>query len=256
MKQFLLDLIEYIIDLLLANDKKEIIEDDEPIIDQIEPPQEEIEKEPIIEQEEPKEPEKPIENTSNEPYKMLSLKERQTYLKTLGLYDKKIDGIVGKGHKKAVSQFNVIFLNKNAETYFEQTDKLLREFYALYLADPFMTNDDWKYFKNLQYKEYACKCKKYCNGHPHRVHKRLIMEDQYLRNFFNSPLTISSGDRCTTHNKNVGGVSNSKHMGCTASDKKVKGKSAKEVLTVIKTLAFNRYCYAINSTYVHGDVKK
>ena len=40
MKKFLLDLIEYIIDLLLANDKKEIIKDDEPIIDQIETPQE------------------------------------------------------------------------------------------------------------------------------------------------------------------------------------------------------------------------
>lgn len=281
MKQFLLDLLEYIIDILLNRERHEIVEeDDEPIINEIEIPKEEpitkeepnevstpdtSEKEPIIEekpqeptieQEKPKQTEKPIENVSNEPYKMLSLKERQTYLKKLGLYSKNIDGIVGNGHKKAVRQFNVIFLNKNVETYFEETDKLLKEFYNLYCQDAYMTNNDWKYFKNLQYKEYACKCKKYCNGHPHRVHKRLIMEDQYLRNIFNSPININSGDRCTTHNKNVGGVSNSTHMYCSGSDKQFKNIKSDKVLKEIKSLEFNRYCYAIGTYAVHGDVKR
>ena len=144
MKQFLLDLIEYIIDILLNHERHEIVEkDDETIINEKEPPKEETNEvptpdasekepiieekpqEPIIEQEEPKQPEKPIENTSNEPYKMLSLKERQTYMKKIGLYKKAIDGIVGKGHKNGVRQLNVIFLNKNVETYFEESDKIL-----------------------------------------------------------------------------------------------------------------------------------
>lgn len=273
MKQFLLDLIEYVIDILLNRERHEIVEkDDEPIINEIEIPKEEpnevstpdtsekepiIEEkpqEPIIEQEESKQPEKTIENTSNEPYKMLSLKERQTYLKKLGLYSKNIDGIVGSGHKKAVRQFNVIFLNKNVETYFEETDKLLRIIYKSYCDSPYMVDNDWQYFKNFKKSEYKCKCgDKYCNGYPSGIAMKLVMMDQYVRNYFGVAVTLTSGVRCSTHNKNVGGVSDSRHKKGLASDKIVNGKSASEVSKVIKALPINHYCYDITKSAVHGD---
>ena len=104
--------------------------------------------------EEEKSPEPVIENS------LLNLKEQQTYLKKLGLYTKKIDGIRGAGHKKAVKQFNTIFLNKESEVYYDDTDKLLREVYASYNNSPYMTDSDWKYFKNFKSGEVYCTCKK------------------------------------------------------------------------------------------------
>ena len=258
MKQFLLDLIEYVIDLLLNHERHEIVEkDDEPIIDQLEPPQEEIKKEPIIEQEEPKQPEKPIENVSNVPYKMLSLKERQTYMKKIGLYKKKIDGIVGKGHKNGVRQLNVIFLNKNVETYFEESDKILRIMYASYCESPYMKDSDWQYFKNFKKSEFKCKCKgKGCNGYPSKIRMKLVMLVQYLRNRLGKPYIFTSALRCLFHNKKVGGVSNSKHMDGGGADGRADGTSPKTIMDIAKETTLLNYTYQCGTWEVHTDVKK
>ena len=42
---------------------------------------------------------------------MISIKTRQKYLKKLGFYTKKVDGIKGKGTDEATKQFNITFLN-------------------------------------------------------------------------------------------------------------------------------------------------
>lgn len=204
----------------------------------------------------------PTENVIKQPeiqkevYVMLTNKERQTYLKKIGLYTKKIDNIRGSGQKKAEKIFNIIFLNIHNDVYTEATDKLLRIIYKSYCESPYMTSSDWKYFKNFKKSEYKCKCKgKYCNGYPSEISMKLVMEDQYLRNYFGVAVTITSGSRCKTHNKNVGGVSKSRHMAPTrASDKNVKGKTASEVSKVIKALPLNHYCYDITKKEVHGDV--
>lgn len=204
----------------------------------------------------------PTENVIKQPeiqkevYVMLTNKERQTYFKKLGLYTKSIDNIRGSGQKKAEKIFNIIFLNIHNDVYTEETDKLLRIIYKSYCESPYMTSSDWKYFKNFKKSEYKCKCKgKYCNGYPSEIAMRLVMEDQYLRNYFGVAVTITSGSRCKDHNKAVGGVSKSRHMAPTrASDKNVKGKSASEVSKVIKSLPINHYCYDITKKEVHGDV--
>lgn len=212
---------------------------------------------PTINQVEPKQPENSPKTAQKEVYKMLTNKERQTYLKKLGLYTKKIDNIRGSGQKKAEKQFNTIFLNKKEDTYTEETDKLLRIIYKSYSESPYMQTSDWKYFKNFKKSEYKCKCKgKYCNGYPSEIAMRLVMEDQYLRNYFGAAVRLTSGVRCKTHNKNVGGVSKSKHMEGLASDKNITNQTAANILKVIKTLPFNRYCYDITKKEVHGDVKK
>lgn len=258
MKQFLLDLIEYVIDLLLNHERHEIVEkDDEPIIDQIEPPQEEIEEEPIIEQEEPKQPEKPIENASNEPYKMLSLKERQTYMKKIGLYKKKVDGIVGKGHKNGVRQLNVIFLNKNVETYFEESDKILRTMYASYCESPYMKDSDWQYFKNFKKSEFKCKCKgKGCNGYPSKIRMKLVMLVQYIRNRLGKAYKFTSALRCALHNKNVGGVSNSKHMDGGATDGYADNVKPQTIMNIAKETTLLNYTYQCGTWEVHTDTNK
>lgn len=275
MKQFLLDLIEYIIDILLNRERHEIVEkDDEPIINEIEIPKEEpnevatpdtsekepiIEEkpqEPIIEQEEPKQPEKLIENASNEPYKMLSLKERQTYMKKIGLYKKSIDGIVGKGHKNGVRQLNVIFLNKNVETYFEESDKILRIMYASYCESPYMKDSDWQYFKNFKKSEFKCKCKgKGCNGYPSKIQIKLLMLVQYIRNRLSKAYKFTSALRCELHNKNVGGVSNSKHKIGGATDGYASNTTAKTIMNIAKETTLLNYTYQCGDVEVHTDTK-
>jgi hypothetical protein len=203
----------------------------------------------------------PTENVIKQPeiqkevYVMLTNKERQTYLKKIGLYTKSIDNIRGSGQKKAEKIFNIIFLNIHNDVYTEETDKLLRIIYKSYCESPYMTSSDWKYFKNFKKSEYKCKCKgKYCNGYPSEISMKLVMEDQYIRNYFKVAVTLTSGVRCKTHNKNVGGVSQSRHMSGRASDKNVKGKTASEISKVIKALPLNHYCYDVTKKEVHGDV--
>lgn len=195
-----------------------------------------------------------------ETYKMLTIKERQTYLKKIGLYTKSIDGIVGSGHKKAVKQFNIIFLNKKSKTYYEDTDKLLRKIYDSYSKSKYMVDTDWQYFKSFKKSEYKCKCGgKYCNGYPSKIAMRLVMADQYQRNYYGVSVSLTSGIRCEKHNKNVGGTSNSYHKKGRSSDTITSGKSSATVRNMIyknsKTkLPFVTYSYDITSSSMHKTV--
>lgn len=264
-------IIDFIISIFTYKEKNEIVEPidpnepideivdeiiiEEPVINDLEVQEEENEEEPTINLIETEQPKNNLETTPNEVYVMLTNKERQTYLKKLGLYTKAIDNIRGSGQKKAEKIFNTIFLNKKEDTYTEETDKLLRIIYKSYVASPYMVDSDWKYFKNFKKSEYKCKCKgKYCNGYPSEIAMRLVMEDQYLRNYFGTAVRLTSGVRCKTHNKNVGGVSKSRHMTGRASDKNINGRTASEISKVIKSLPINHYCYDITKKEVHGDV--
>lgn len=212
------------------------------------------------------EPEIVVKEEVIEEYKMLSNKERQTYLKKLGLYTKNIDNIRGSGQKKAEKQFNIIFLNRSNDTYNEETDKLLRIIYKSYVASHYMTSTDWQYFKNFKENEFYCKCKKkYCdgwNGLREKIPMKLLMALQYVRNYYDKPITLTSTVRCKTHNAKVGGVSKSKHLEFKASDFTFSGIKTNEVVKLIYTgsnkLPFVRYSYT-NSTNmknsVHVDVK-
>ena len=259
MKKFFRKVWNFFLDMFKVIDKNieeiepEIEEELPEIVDEIE-----IEEVPEVKPETPvvQEPETvPEPEPKEEVYVMLTNKERQTYFKELGLYTINVDNVRGPKQKLAEKIFNTIFLNKLEDTYTEATDKMLREIYASYKASKYMTDSDWKYFKNFKKSEYKCKCGgKYCNGYPHAIHMRLVMEDQYLRNYFNAPVRLTSGVRCKTHNTNVGGVSKSKHMEGRASDKNIDGKTASDILKIVKALPFNNYCYDVTNKEVHGDV--
>lgn len=68
-----------------------------------------------------------------------------------------------------------------------------------------------KYFKNS---EFACKCGcGFCEPSPD-----LLAACDIIREAVGVPIVISSGCRCKTHNKRVGGVPNSNHTHGTAAD--------------------------------------
>lgn len=199
-------------------------------------------------------PSEVIENKPIETYKMLSVKEYQTYLKKIGLYTKGIDGIVGNGTEKAIYQFNTIFLNDKSDIYTENTDKLLRVIYETYSKSPYMKDSDWQYFKNFKKTEY--KCPKWCNGYPHEIAFRLVMANQYARNIHMKSMNISSGVRCQKHNDELkNSAKNSKHLVGEASDSCINGVSASALMKTYGELAFVYYKYAINSKYVHISVR-
>ena len=283
MKNILSKIIEFILNVLAYKDKKETDLEEKPIIDTnipseeekapevveikpsevIEQSKEETKKEePIINQVETKEPENDLKTTPKEVCVMLTNKERQTYLKKLGLYTKAIDNIRGSGQKKAEKQFNIIFLNKSNDTYTEETDKLLREIYKSYVASPYMVSTDWQYFKNFKFSEFYCTCKKkYCDGYnglKDKIPMRLLMVDQYIRNYYNKSVSFTSTIRCSKRNKEVGGVSNSKHMKFRANDLKCSGIKANDVVNLVykgtNKLPFVNYSYSITSTHAHVDV--
>ena len=261
-------IIEFILNVFAYKDKKETDLEEKPIIDTNIPKEEEkapevVEIKPNEVIDKPKEEPQPPKVEEIKETKTLTLKEQQTYLKKLGLYTKKIDGIRGSGHKKAVKQFNTIFLNKESEVYYNDTDKLLREIYESYNKSPYMVDSDWKYFKNFKSSEFYCTCrKKYCdgwNGLRNKIPMHLLMADQYIRNHFGKAVSLTSTIRCDKRNKEVGGVKNSKHRLFRANDMGVKGIKAANVKKFVYTnsstkLPFINYAYDINANYEHIDV--
>lgn len=105
----------------------------------------------------------------------------------------KVDGIAGADTIKALSGTNVGSSSLSAVNW-----------------------DKVKYFKKSEFK---CQCgSKYCNGYPAEMSSKLIDILEELRVYFGKPITITSGLRCSKHNAEVGGVSNSQHQYGKAAD--------------------------------------
>lgn len=190
--------------------------------------------------------------------KLLSIKQRQKYLKKIGLYKGKIDGDAGSGTKKGYEYINIIFLNVSNNKYTSKTDEKLRTIYKSYCKSKYMKTDDWKLFKDFKESDFKCTCKgKYCDGYNGRKKKcyiKLIMLAQYIRNYFDKPVYISSGVRCKKRNSQVGGVKNSKHLVFKAMDIKVGNLKANEVFKVVKKMILVDYTYEINNYYIHANI--
>ena len=72
-----------------------------------------------------------------------------------------------------------------------------------------------KYFSRS---EFACQCK--CGFATVDTELLEVLED--VREYYNSPIIITSGCRCAVHNSNIGGSSRSKHTEGIAADFVVK----------------------------------
>lgn len=116
------------------------------------------------------------------------------------------------------------------------------------------STDWWDSILHFCREEFACKCGSFCDGYPAEPVRTLVEAAESLRNHFNAPAIVSSGLRCSVHNKNVGGVSGSRHLSGKAVDLCVKGRTAQELLSYVQALPQIRYCYAIDGTYIHMDV--
>ena len=167
--------------------------------------------------------------------------QTQCCLAALGYYPyREIDGVWGPKSEAAAARFRQ-----------ENPGKTLPEVISG-LDTP---EDFWDHIRHFTREEFRCHCTgRYCDGFPAQPERKLLALADRVRGHFGSPMIVSSGVRCKTHNANVGGAAASRHMSGKAMDFTVKGKTASEVLAFVHSQKDVRYAYAIDGSYVHMDV--
>ena len=134
---------------------------------------------------------------------MLNIKTRQQYLKNLGFYKSKIDGIERIQTRTTYKNLQTKYFPKKYVDgkYGMQTEILLRNAERVRL-----------YTKNFKLEEFKCECGgKYCTGYPKLISIRLLKNLQAVRSKFGVTIN-TSGLRCETYNNSlVGSVRGSKH---------------------------------------------
>ena len=104
---------------------------------------------------------------------------------------------------------------------------------------------------NFSKKAFACKC---CGVS--KASKKLIDGLQELRESVDRPIVIVSGYRCTKHNINVGGATNSQHMLGNAADIKIEGMTIDEIIDAVeKRDVFKNGGIGMYKSWVHVDVR-
>ena len=98
-------------------------------------------------------------------------------------------------------------------------------------------------------REFGCPCGK-CNGYPGgNTSAKLLGILESLRSYYGKPITVTSGQRCPTYNRQIGGISNSAHIYGKAADIYIPG--------ICDTAAGRRQviskAYALGAAYAYGN---
>jgi len=97
--------------------------------------------------------------------------------------------------------------------------------------------------------EFACKCG--CGFAAVDAELVDILND--VREFYESPVIVTSGCRCALHNDNIGGSPGSYHTKGMAADIKVEGTDARDVAAYIESTS--PHCgIGLYPSWVHVDV--
>lgn len=224
--------------------------------------------------------------------KMLNIKQRQMNLKFLNFYKGNIDEIEGTGTKQAYKDFQkeyelavdgiygtktdakLIEVIKEIQTKIgatadgiagEKTIAKCKEYQNAngLTADGIcgkktraklneLTWNDIKYFKK---EEFTCKCGCGLNN----IQLKVVQVADEIREHFGKPAIVNSGTRCAKHNKEIGGVENSRHLVGKAIDLYVQGIDGGTLLNYTEQLVSQgklRYTYRIseNGNAVHIDI--
>ena len=205
---------------------------------------------------------------------IMTMKRLQMNLKYLRYYDGEIDGIKGTKTLNAIKNFQKdnnlavdgiagqktidcirAIIVSDQQKFGVTVDGVAGEETTNarynYVENNISSWSDIKYFKES---EFTCKCGCGLNN----IKLTIVKIADQVREHFGSPAIVTSGCRCTKHNKNVGGVANSRHLDGKAIDFYVQGISGNELVQFTKTLVDTgllRYTYRIGSTdAVHIDI--
>ncbi len=104
--------------------------------------------------------------------------------------------------------------------------------------------------KNFNREEFKCQCGE-CNLDT--VDAKLVEVLQDVRDHFGSSVTITSGNRCESHNAKVGGAPASQHIKSRAADFKVSGVSVQDVYDYLYDKYPKELGLGLYSSWVHVD---
>lgn len=102
---------------------------------------------------------------------------------------------------------------------------------------------------NFNRSEFACKCG--CGQDS--VDAELITILEIIREKFNLPIEINSGNRCVVYNKSVGGGVSSQHLKGRAADIDIEGVPPAEIQDYVDQIWPNLYGMGRYETFTHVD---
>ena len=109
-----------------------------------------------------------------------------------------------------------------------------------------------KLSQNFKKQEFDCKCGNCTSPEPNIA---LVAVLDLVREHFGAPVIITSGYRCPTHNKAIGGAEHSRHMDAIAADFKVVGVEPELVYNYLNNHYRDRFGLGLYKSWVHLDVR-
>ena len=116
--------------------------------------------------------------------------------------------------------------------------------------------------KNFKREEFDCKCGCEMPSSVFYEIEDLANELQTIRDHFKAPIQINSAYRCPSHNKAIGGVSNSQHVLGKASDIVIKGYTPDEVADKLEVMLKDECLFPFHlggigryNTFTHIDIR-
>lgn len=187
----------------------------------------------------------------------MTVRQLQLLLSYLDYSPGEIDGVAGEKTKSAVEAFQrAEGLAADGEAGVKTQEKLKEAVFQ----GRFRKQEAERFWKDIRYfsrnEPYiACSCGK-CGGFPVEPAEKLMRLADAVREAAGRPMVPTSTVRCKTHNAEVGGVWNSRHLLGHAMDFRIPGLSAAEVLSIVRQQKNVVYCYAIDAQHVHMDIGK
>ena len=207
----------------------------------------------------------------------MTIKQIQNLLQFLGYYEGIPDGIPGPMTRSATERFQSDFGGIAVDgDPGPETQKALTHAVAYGLPERDVTDinvgdkkeptaeessEDGTFWDHIRYwsrEEFKCQCElyngPYCDGYPAEPDQTLVELLDDIRAHFGRVAHRSSGLRCPQHNRDSGGVSNSKHLYGKAMDFFIEGVSGEAVRAYADADPRCNYTYVIEGQYVHVDV--
>lgn len=187
----------------------------------------------------------------------MTILQKQCLLTYLGYYRGEMDGKWGSLSRAATESFQRDYGLQPDGIFGPATRECI--LWVIATGEAPAAGSPWGKFRHFSREDFRCKCGgEYCAGFPAEPDLTLVeIADRAVDHFgksFDPARNLISGLRCPEHNKNQGGVANSRHISGKAMDLRIPGVTAAELLAFIQTQNI-RYAYAINQTNVHFDVE-